>query len=106
MTDDVPPTPVPPAPSTLDKVADALSTALPVVETVVSLLVPAAGPALGIGIAIAKGVIAGVPQAEALWAQFQSGNIPTQAELDAYAAVEQTAYERVMADIAAKLKTA
>lgn len=92
--------------SAITAVAAGVSQALPVVEGIVLALAPEAAPVLGIAVAVAKGVAAGVPEALALWNRFRSGDIPTQAELDAYAASEQTAYETLMADIEAKLRTA
>lgn len=88
--------------SQLDDIVTALSGVLPVVEGVVSALAPEAAGAAVVAVKIAQGVAAAVPEAEALWAQFQSGTIPTQAELDAYAADEDGAYAKLMADIAAK----
>lgn len=92
-----------PAETDLDMIVDALKSALPIAETIVAALFPAAAGAAAIAVKIAQGVAAGVPEAEALWAQFQSGTPPTQEQMDAYAAVEQTAYETLMADIKAKL---
>ena len=89
----------------LNAVADAISSALPIAETIIGVLAPEAGAAAATAFAITKGVIAGIPEAEALWAQFQSGTPPTQDQLDAYAATEQSAYDQVMSDIAAKLKS-
>lgn len=88
---------------TLDDILTAVEKALPIAESVVSILVPAAGPAAAVAVKIAQGVMAGVPEAEALWARFQSDDIPTQAELDAYAATENAAYDQLMAHIRAKL---
>ncbi len=87
----------------IQSVADAIAKILPVVETVAGVLAPEAVAAVATGVAIAKGVLAMEPQALALWNQFQSGTPPTQDQLDAYAATEQTAYDQVMADIQAKL---
>lgn len=87
----------------IQSVADAVGKILPVVETVGAMLAPGAAPAFATAIALAKGVLALEPQALALWDRFQSGNPPTQDELDAYAATEQGAYDAVMADIQAKL---
>ena len=98
--------PVPATSTDLGAVADAIGSALPVVETVLSILVPGSGPAMSAAIAIAKGVVAGVPEAEALYAQFKSGTPPSAAQLFAYIAQEQSAYDQVMADIQAKLKAA
>lgn len=87
----------------IQSVADAIGKALPVIETVAAALAPEAAAAVATAIAVAKGVIAMEPEALALWDQFQSGTPPTQDQLDAYAATEQTAYDKVMADIQAKL---
>lgn len=87
----------------IQSVADAIGKALPVIETVAAVLAPEAAAAVATAIAVAKGVIAMEPEALALWDQFQSGTPPTQDELDAYAATEQASYEKVMADIQAKL---
>lgn len=60
---------------------------------------PIAG-AVSTGIKIALGVAAEVPEAIALYDQFQNNQMPTQAELDAYAVEEDSAYAKLMADIA------
>lgn len=81
-----------------------VTSALSVASTVAGMLsgagfaVPAA---LDLGVKIATGVAGEIPEAVALFDQFNSGTIPTQAELDAYAAVEDGAYAKLMADIAA-----
>ncbi len=93
----------PAAETTLDQVADVFDQALPVAAAIATALAPEAAAAIAIGLKIGQGVAAGVPEAEALWAQFQSGTPPTQDQLDAYAASEQTAYDQLMADIKAKL---
>jgi len=59
---------------------------------------PVAG-AVSTGIKIALGVADEVPEAVALWSQFQSGTMPSQADLDAYATAEDGAYAKLMADI-------
>ena len=79
-----------------------VSQALSVAETIASALVPGAAPTILLASKIAQGVAASVPEALALWAQFQSGTIPSQADLDAYAQAEDGAYAKLMADIAAK----
>lgn len=60
---------------------------------------PIAG-AVSTGIKIALGVAAEVPAAIALYDQFQNNVMPSQAELDAYAAEEDSAYAQLMKDIA------
>lgn len=84
-----------------NKLLDQVSQALAIAAEIAGVLLPGAGAAVSLGAKIAQGVIAAVPEAEALWAQFQSGTVPTQAELDAYALAEDGAYAKLMADIAA-----
>jgi hypothetical protein len=91
--------PAAPASTTLDEITSALSNALPVVETVVAAMFPEAAAAAAIGVKIAQGVAAAVPEAEALYAQFKAGTVPTQAQLDAYATAEDGAYAKLMADL-------
>lgn len=79
-----------------------LSQALPVVETVVAATFPGAGTVAALGLKLAQGVLAGVPEAVALYNQFQSATPPTTDELAAYAADEDSAYAKLMADIAAR----
>lgn len=86
--------------STTTAIANGISTALPIVQTVVDALFPGAAPAAAIGVKIAQGVLAGVPEAQALYNQFQSGDTPTTAQLDAYATAEDGAYAKLMADLA------
>lgn len=87
---------------TIDQFLAAGGKILPVVETIATMLLPEAAPAVSIGVKIAQGVAAEIPEAIALWEQFQSGAVPSQAELDAYAEAEDGAYAQLMADIAAK----
>lgn len=94
---------------TREQILNAISTAGAVIQQVATVAAAAGFPiagAVATGIKIAQGVAAEVPEAVALWDQFQNGNMPTQAELDAYAADEDSAYAKLMADIdAAKSKT-
>lgn len=82
-----------------------LSQALPMVETVVAAAFPGAGTVAALGLNLAQGVLAGVPEAIALYDQFQTAAPPTTDQLAAYAADEDSAYAKLMADIAAKLAT-
>lgn len=77
---------------------------LPIIETVAAVLFPGAGAAVSIGSKIAQGVVAAVPEAEALWLRIQSGDVPTQAELDAYAKAEDGAYAKLMAQLVPQSK--
>lgn len=87
-------------------VAKVLSDAAPVVEQIVSVMYPGAGAAAAVAVKIAQGVAAGIPEAIALYDQFKAGTIPTQAQLDAYAAAEDSSYSKLMADIATAEKAA
>lgn len=80
-------------------VAKGLTDAEPVIETIVGMMYPGAGAAAALATKIAAGVAAGVPDAINLYAQFTSGTVPTQAELDAYAADESSSYATMQADI-------
>lgn len=86
----------------LKTIMGSVNTALTVAQTVSGMLADAGTPfagAISTGVKIAQGVVAEVPEAKALYDQFQSGTIPTQAELDAYAADEDGAYAKLMADL-------
>lgn len=87
----------------LSYVTPALTIAGEVATALASAGALPAAEAVATGIKIAEGVAASVPEAQALYAQFQSGTIPTQAELDAYAAGEDSAYAKAMAAIDAAL---
>lgn len=80
-----------------------LNQALPIVETIVGIVFPGAETTASLALKIAQGVLAGVPEAIALYEQFKAGTPPTQEELDAYIADENSAYAKLMADIDAKL---
>lgn len=89
---------------TKSEVLAGIASALSVAEKVGTMLsavgVPFAG-AVSTGIKIATGVAAEIPEAVALYDQFSNGVIPSQDELDAYAAAEDGAYANLMADIEA-----
>lgn len=90
------------AEATIKALANAAGKVLPVVETVAAVLAPEAAAAVATAVAIAKGVAAEVPEALALWDQFQNGTKPSQDELDAYEAAEDQSFDKLIADIAAK----
>lgn len=90
--------------TTAEAVASGIAEAAPVVETIVEAMFPGVGGAAVLALKIAAGVAAKAPEAVSLYEQFQSGTPPTQAELDAYAAAETGSYNKLMADIAARLK--
>lgn len=92
-----------PDPSTTAQIIAGLSQALPIVETIVAAAFPGAGTIAAAALKVAQGVAAGVPQAIALYEQFQTATPPTTEELTAYAADENGAYAQLMADIDARL---
>jgi len=99
--------PLPPQPEPVDDfgyVAKVLGTEFDVMKTVLHVMVPGIGDAIETAIGIAKGVVAGVPAAVALYRQFQSDTPPRQSQLDAYAKTEQAAYEKAMSAVTEKLK--
>jgi len=84
----------------------ALRTAGSIVSQVAAVAAAAGLPiagAVSTGIKIAIGVADNVPQALALWDQFQSGKMPTVDELAAYEAAEDSAYATLMAEIDASI---
>lgn len=68
-----------------------------------------ASPAVGAAITVASKVIAGVaaaePTAVALYDQITSGTLPTAADLQAFAASYEGAWQKLNADIAVQLTT-
>jgi hypothetical protein len=82
-----------------------LGDAAPVVETILDILFPGSVATIGLGVKLAQGIAAGVPQAVALWDEINSDVPPTAAELAADIADENSAFNKVMADIDAKLAT-
>jgi len=89
--------------STLQAVTDA---AVPVVETILDIAFPGSVALINTGIKIAQGVEAGVPTAIALWNEINSDTPPTAAELAADIADENSQFNKVMADIDAKIAAA
>jgi hypothetical protein len=90
------------------EILSAVASALAVANTVATALADSGmgGPVATIfaaGVKIAAGVAAAAPEAITLYERIQSGDIPTQAELDAYAATENEAYRKLMAAIDAEL---
>lgn len=89
-----------PSTSVQNIVSEALSIAETIANAMAAVGLPIAG-AVATGVKIAQGVVAEIPEAQALWDQFQSGAVPTQTELDAYAAEEDSAFAKLMTDLAA-----
>lgn len=92
-----------PASNTTTQIIAGLSQALPIIETIVGVAFPGAATIAAAAVKIAQGVAAGVPEAIALYEQFQSPTPPTAEELSSYAADENSAYSKLMADIDVRL---
>lgn len=86
-----------------DDVSHAVAQYAPLAEQLAVALASAygAGPAVSMAIKLVAGAAAKLPEAVSLVEQIQAGTIPTQAELDAYAADEDSSYSKLMKDIAA-----
>jgi len=72
-------------------------------EPIVGLAIPGISSALSIGTKIIQGVIDNEPIAVSLYNRIKSGEVPTPAELQKYAADYETAYQKLNASILAKL---
>lgn len=86
-----------------DDIAHGIAEYAPLAEQLAVALASAygAGPAVSMAIKLASGVAAKLPEAVDLVEQIKAGTIPTQAELDAYAADETSSYNKLMKDLAA-----
>ena len=76
-----------------------VSTITPLLDTVA----PEAAPALAVAEKIIHGVIVAEPVAVDLYNRMRLGNVPTPEELQKFAADYESAYQKLKADIAAKL---
>lgn len=85
--------------TTADQIAAVVTEFAPVAQMVADVLLPGAGTATAMGIKLALGALNKVPAAISLVEQFQSGQIPTQADLDAYAVEENDTFNKLIADI-------
>lgn len=72
-------------------------------EPAIDMVAPGAGSALHIAESIFQGAIAGAPTAIALVNQITSGTPATPAQLQQYSADYEASYQKLKADIAAKL---
>lgn len=73
------------------------------VEPLVGVMAPGASAAIGIGAKIIQGVLAEEPTAMALYDQIVGGTAVTPQQLQQYAADYEASYQKLNADIAAKL---
>jgi hypothetical protein len=89
--------------TTLDDITKGVTTVVDVLAPVASVAFPQAAVAIAIGSKIIQGVIAAEPTAIALFNQIKGGTPPTPAQLAQFSADYETAYQKLNADIAAKL---
>ncbi len=89
-----------------EMVARGVSAMITTVSPVIYVADPAAGAIITLGSKILSGLVAAEPEAVALVNQIMSGTPPTPAQLAAYAASYEAAYQQLNDDIAAKLATA
>lgn len=92
--------------TTREQILAALKTAGTIISQVTAVAAAAGFPVAGAvstGIKIAIGLADNVPQALALWDQFQNNKMPTVEELAAYEAAEDSAYATLMAEIDASI---
>ena len=87
----------------LQKVAEKAASIVDMLAPVAETLDPALAPALTIAQKVVHGVIAGVPEAIALYNQIKSGSQPTPEQLIQFEADYEDAYQQLQADIRAKL---
>jgi hypothetical protein len=73
------------------------------ISPVLDIASPAAGAAVSVAAKILTGVSAAEPTAVSLYNQITSGATVTAAQLQTFAANYETAYQKLSADIAAKL---
>jgi hypothetical protein len=86
----------------VDNLTTFVNAAQPFVDAV-AVADPALAPAIGIGEKLLQGVLAEEPTAVQFWNQIQAGTPPTQAQLTQWAADYETSYQKLKADLAAKL---
>ncbi len=80
-------------------VVEVVTALAPIAETAL----PAAAPAISIGVKILQGVIDAEPTAVALFEQIKSDKPPTADQLQQFAADYESSYQKLDADIKAKL---
>jgi len=85
------------------KVAEIVSALEPFANVAVGVVAPEVAPALVIGEKIIHGLINAEPTAVALVNQIKSGAEPTPAQLQQFSDNYEASYQKLKADIAAKL---
>lgn len=83
-----------------DTILALAETGLPIAANIITTLLPGSGAVVTFATKLAAGVAAAVPDAVALYERIQSGEVPTQQEMDEWAAKEDASYAALMADIA------
>lgn len=78
----------------------------PYVDAAVGLAAPEAAPAVSVGEKIVQGVLAGTPEAVALYQQVTTGTPLSADQVKALEVSYEADYQQLKADIATKLKTA
>lgn len=86
-----------------NKIASGVADIVSAAEPFVSAAFPGASAALSIAEKILQGVIAAEPTAVALYERITSGEVPTPDELQKYAAAYEASYQKLKADLAAKI---
>jgi hypothetical protein len=85
------------------KVSDIVNTVEPLVNGAVGILAPELSVAVSLGEKLIHGIINAEPAAVALVDSIKGGAVPTPAELQAFADTYEDSYQKLKADIAAKL---
>ena len=86
-----------------ESIAQTASNVVSALAPFVGMAVPGASEAISIGQKIIQGVIASEPTAVALYTQITSGTPATPDQLQQYAAEYEASYQKLNADILAKL---
>jgi hypothetical protein len=89
--------------TTLDNIVADVTTVVSALAPIAETLDPALAPAIAIGTKIVQGVLATEPTAVALYNQLKAGTPPTAAQLTQFQSAYESAYQKLNADIAAKL---
>jgi hypothetical protein len=87
-------------------VSQIVTASAPVIDAVVAVAAPEAAAAVGIAEKVIQGVIAEVPEAQALYNQIKSGTPPTAFELAQFESAYETDYQKTKADLAAAIASA
>lgn len=89
----------------VDEIAVAVSAVVSTLAPIAETAFPEAAAALAIGTKIVQGVLAAEPTAVALYKQIMGGTVATPAQLNDFAAAYEASYQKLNADIAAKMAT-